>query len=95
VLTKSSLICELSALRGRVGERAGHFLLNALHSAGADADLARRGVDAYAGLQQLTDAIFDRGAYLGATPPRSRVARLYHLGCGALLHHGAAGLFGK
>jgi hypothetical protein len=49
---RRSLIYALSASRGRADERAFHFLLDALHSAGADADLARRGVDANASLQQ-------------------------------------------
>jgi hypothetical protein len=54
---RPSVICALLASRGRVGERAGHFLFDPLHCAGADAHLARRGVDAHARPQQLTDLI--------------------------------------
>jgi hypothetical protein len=35
---RSSVICALSASRGRVGERACHFLLDALHRAGSHAE---------------------------------------------------------
>ena len=39
-------ICALSASHGRVGERAGHLLLDALHSAGANTKLTGDLVDA-------------------------------------------------
>jgi hypothetical protein len=53
--TRFSFICALSASRGHVGERAFHLLFNALHCAGADADLARGGVDALPGAQLSLD----------------------------------------
>ena len=44
-------ICARSASRGHVGERACHFLLNALHGGGADANLAGDLEDAFTGMQ--------------------------------------------
>jgi hypothetical protein len=46
-----SLICAPSASRGRGVERAGHLLLDALHCAGADAQLAGNLEDALTGAQ--------------------------------------------
>jgi hypothetical protein len=54
-----SFICALSASRGRAVERAGHFLLDALNGAGADADLAGNLQDAFAATQMRLDAFFD------------------------------------
>jgi hypothetical protein len=45
------------ASRGRVGERARHFLLDALHGAGADADLAGNFENAFPGAQLSLDAL--------------------------------------
>jgi len=57
-----SLICAPSASRGRGVERAGHLLLDALHCAGADAQLAGNLEDALTGAQLSLDALFDSRA---------------------------------
>jgi hypothetical protein len=52
------IICALSASRGCVGERACHFLLDALHSAVADAKLTGNLENALPGPQLSPDAFF-------------------------------------
>jgi len=56
----ANFICA-SASRGRVGERAGHLLLNALHCTSADAALPRDLAYAFAATQMSLDAFFKRG----------------------------------
>jgi hypothetical protein len=62
----------LSALRGCAGERAFHFLFNALHCAGAHADLSRGGVDALPGAQLSLNTFFD--GWAGSKPARADAA---------------------
>jgi hypothetical protein len=57
-----SLICALSASRGRADERVCHLLLNPLHGAGADADLAGDLEDTLPGAQLSLDTFFNGGA---------------------------------
>jgi hypothetical protein len=54
-----SFICAPSALRGLVGERAFHLLLNALNGPAADTTFAGNPQDAFAGTQLSLDALFD------------------------------------
>ena len=60
-------LCALGASRDRVGERGGHFLLDALHGAIAYANFAGDLDDAHAGPQTILDALFD-----GWADPRGR-----------------------
>jgi hypothetical protein len=56
----AAFICA-SASRGRVGERASQILLDALHRAGADAQLTRDLAYAFAATQMRLDTLFDVG----------------------------------
>jgi hypothetical protein len=69
---RSSLICALSASGGRDGERACDFLLDALHCAGANTDLAGDLEKALPGAQLNLDALFD--SVLPASTARLRPA---------------------
>jgi hypothetical protein len=64
----------ICAASRRGGERACHFLVDALHGAGADADLAGNFEDAFPGAQLSLDALFNGGA---DPRPTKRLARLY------------------
>jgi hypothetical protein len=83
-LGRFGFICVPSTLRGHAGERAFHFLLNALHRAGADATLAGNLQDAFTGAQLSLDALFDRGidprpAELACVPlPQVAMSALCH-----------------
>jgi len=64
----------LSASRGRDGERACQFLLDALHCASANTDLAGDLENALSGAQLSLDALFDSRA---DSRPTECFARLY------------------
>jgi hypothetical protein len=58
---RANFICAPFALRGHVGERAGHLPPNTLNGPAANAKLAGNLQDAFAATQLRLDAFFDGG----------------------------------
>jgi hypothetical protein len=62
---EANFICAAPALRGRVGERAGHLLPNTLNRAAADAKFAGNLQDGFGATQLRLEAFFKRGIVRG------------------------------